>query len=108
MTEDSRHHIRRFVKRKYDLPHIAYLLGGTESAGPATGTAGATAAASNSSISGGSEWLRISSRGRTVEYPLKPWEQISDPLPNAGDNDTSLAITLFCARKVGCKMIGGA
>ncbi|KAF3219135.1 RNA polymerase II mediator complex subunit [Orbilia oligospora] len=48
-----------------------------------------------------SEWLKGMSRGRLVEYSLKPWEQVSDPTPVAGDNDTSLSMTLFHARKVG-------
>ncbi|KAK6341945.1 RNA polymerase II mediator complex subunit [Orbilia blumenaviensis] len=97
MSEESRQHIRRFLRRRYDLPQIGYMLGGIEAwnTGPIGGVAG--------NVGATSEWLKgMSSRGRVVEYSLKPWERVSDPTPVAGDNDTSLSITLFHARKVGC------
>lgn len=101
MNEESRQHIRRFLKRRYDLPQIGYMLGGIEAwnTGPTGGVAG--------NVGATSEWLKgMSSRGRVVEYSLKPWEQVSDPTPVAGDNDTSLSMTLFHARKVGCVCSG--
>ncbi|KAF3161932.1 RNA polymerase II mediator complex subunit [Orbilia oligospora] len=100
MNEESRQHIRRFLKRRYDLPQIGYMLGGIEalSMGPTGGVAG--------NVGATSEWLKGMSRGRLVEYSLKPWEQVSDPTPVAGDNDTSLSMTLFHARKVGCVCSG--
>ncbi|KAF3915726.1 hypothetical protein AA313_de0204357 [Arthrobotrys entomopaga] len=103
MNEESRQHIRRFLKHRYDIPQISYLLGGIEiwNVGPAGG--GATMAGISAS---GSEWLKGWSRGRYFEFPLKPWEQVSDPTPVAGDNDTSLSMTFFHARKVGCVFAG--
>ncbi|KAK6522114.1 RNA polymerase II mediator complex subunit [Arthrobotrys megalospora] len=101
MSEESRQHIRRFLRRRYDLPQIGYMLGGIEAwnTGPTGGTAG--------NVGATSEWLKeMSSRGRLMEYSLKPWEQVSDPTPVAGDNDTSLSMTLFHARKVGCVYSG--
>ncbi|KAF3214584.1 RNA polymerase II mediator complex subunit [Orbilia oligospora] len=100
MNEESRQHIRRFLKRRYDLPQIGYMLGGIEalSMGHTGGVAG--------NVGATSEWLKGMSRGRLVEYSLKPWEQVSDPTPVAGDNDTSLSMTLFHARKVGCVCSG--
>ena len=44
-------------------------------------------------------------RGATVEreklapYPLRRWEMLGEPTPNIGENDTSLSLTLFGARK---------
>ncbi|KAK4495399.1 hypothetical protein PRZ48_013730 [Zasmidium cellare] len=37
---------------------------------------------------------------KTVPYPLRRWEIMSDATPTVGDNDTSLSLTLFGARKV--------
>ena len=90
---------------------INYLLGGFEvSSSP---TLGATPAASGASAvswynsnSGAVEWLKGYQRGKLVDYPLKPWEKLSDPTPFPGDNDTCLSLALFSARKVACK--GGA
>ncbi|EPS36802.1 hypothetical protein H072_9642 [Dactylellina haptotyla CBS 200.50] len=88
MNEESRQHIRRFLKRRYDLPQISYLLGGIEVWN--VGHSDARAAAASAGAPTGSEWLKGLSRGRLVDYPLKAWEQVSDPTPVAGDNDTSL------------------
>lgn len=33
------------------------------------------------------------------QFPLKRWEMLGEPGPNVGDNDTSLSLTLFEARK---------
>ncbi|KAK6353406.1 RNA polymerase II mediator complex subunit [Orbilia brochopaga] len=93
MSEESRQQLRRFLRRKYHVPQICYLLGGVE----AWTMNGVTTA-----VSGTSEWMRGLSRGRLVDFPVKPWEQVSDPTPMAGDNDTSLSMGLFHARKVGC------
>ena len=37
---------------------------------------------------------------RNTAYPLRRWEVISDPTPVMGENDTSLSLGLFGARKV--------
>ncbi|KAF2163113.1 hypothetical protein M409DRAFT_68735 [Zasmidium cellare ATCC 36951] len=37
---------------------------------------------------------------KTVPFPLRRWEIMSDATPAVGDNDTSLSLTLFGARKV--------
>ncbi|KAF3930239.1 hypothetical protein ABW20_dc0104813 [Dactylellina cionopaga] len=103
MNEESRYHIRRFLKRRYDLPQISYLLGGIEIWNAGHPGGGSVA---GGGVGASSEWLKGLSRGRLVDYPLKPWEQVSDPTPVAGDNDTSLSMMLFHARKVGCPLAG--
>lgn len=37
---------------------------------------------------------------KTVPFPLRRWEIMSDATPMVGDNDTSLSLSLFGARKV--------
>jgi mediator of RNA polymerase II transcription subunit 12 len=37
---------------------------------------------------------------KVVPYPLRRWEIMSNATPTVGDNDTSLSLTLFGARKV--------
>lgn len=44
-------------------------------------------------------WLQLSQKGKTMTYPLRRWEILSEPTPNIGENDTSLSLTLFQARK---------
>ncbi|KXT10555.1 hypothetical protein AC579_8331 [Pseudocercospora musae] len=48
--------------------------------------------------------LRLDGRSlaemKTVPFPLRRWEIMSDATPMVGDNDTSLSLSLFGARKV--------
>jgi mediator of RNA polymerase II transcription subunit 12 len=49
-------------------------------------------------------WLRAKlSGGRraslTVPYPLRRWEMLAESTPNVGENDTSLSLKLFQARR---------
>ncbi|KAH7386149.1 RNA polymerase-like protein II mediator complex component Srb8 [Cadophora sp. MPI-SDFR-AT-0126] len=37
---------------------------------------------------------------KLTQFPLKRWEMLGEPTPNLGENDTSLNLTLFGARKV--------
>jgi mediator of RNA polymerase II transcription subunit 12 len=57
-----------------------------------------------------SEWLVLSQkerlRGAAVaekeklsQFPLRRWEMLGEPTPNVGENDTSLSLTLFGARR---------
>ena len=64
-----------------------------------------------------SDWLVLSQKERTTvttaperrgaglereklaPYPLRRWEMLGEPTPNIGENDTSLSLTLFGARK---------
>ena len=54
-----------------------------------------------------SQWLVLSTRERIggvekeklTQYPLRRWEMLGEPTPNVGENDTSLSLTLFGARK---------
>lgn len=36
---------------------------------------------------------------KLAPYPLRRWEMLGEPTPNIGENDTSLSLTLFGARK---------
>jgi mediator of RNA polymerase II transcription subunit 12 len=38
-------------------------------------------------------------REKVAPYPLRRWEMLGEPTPNIGENDTSLSLTLFGARK---------
>lgn len=45
-------------------------------------------------------WLQLNQKGRLLPYSLRPWELLSEPTPNVGENDTSLSLSLFQARKI--------
>ncbi|KAK0111317.1 RNA polymerase II mediator complex subunit [Cadophora gregata] len=63
------------------------------------------------------EWLLLRQKDRTLSvtdpeensvekvkltpFTLKRWEMLGEPTPNVGENDTSLSLTLFGARRVG-------
>jgi hypothetical protein len=47
-----------------------------------------------------SEYLSVLCRGKQVEFVTKPWERLAEPTPNVGENDVSLGLTLFKARKL--------
>lgn len=46
------------------------------------------------------DWLQLNQKGKLMSFPLRRWEILSEPTPNVGENDTSLSLTLFNARKV--------
>jgi len=44
---------------------------------------------------------RPAEKEKLTPFPLKRWEMLGEPTPNVGENDTSLSLTLFGARKLG-------
>lgn len=78
LSEDTRAHCMRSVKGHGHNLQLRYLFG---------------------FIDGPSDWLCISQRGKLAPFALRPWETLSEPTPNVGENDTSLNLTLFQARK---------
>ncbi|KAK4966440.1 RNA polymerase II mediator complex subunit [Elasticomyces elasticus] len=42
---------------------------------------------------------RATGEERTTPFPVKQWENLPDPTPSMGENDASLSISLFGARK---------
>ncbi|KAI9819203.1 MAG: RNA polymerase II mediator complex subunit [Pycnora praestabilis] len=78
LSEDARAQCTRFLKDKSQDPRLQYLFGYRESP---------------------SEWLQLSQRGKLIPYPLRAWEILPEPAPNVGENDTSLSLGLFQARK---------
>jgi mediator of RNA polymerase II transcription subunit 12 len=36
---------------------------------------------------------------KLAPFALRRWEMLGEPTPNVGENDTSLSLTLFGARK---------
>jgi mediator of RNA polymerase II transcription subunit 12 len=79
LPEDARLNCARSLKDKVSDPGIQYIFG-----------------FSASSV----DWLQLSQKGKVVSYPLRRWEILSEPTPNVGENDTSLSLTLFGARKI--------
>jgi mediator of RNA polymerase II transcription subunit 12, fungi type len=81
LSEEQRSSIRRFLTDKPAKPlspFIRYLFG--FHLGP-------------------TDWLWATQRGKVVPFPVKRWEILNEPTPNVGENDTSLSLTLFHARK---------
>ena len=79
LPEDARLNCIRSLKDKTFNPRIEYIFG--YSAPP-------------------NDWLHLSQNGKLIPYPLRRWEILSEPTPIVGENDTSLSLTLFKARKV--------
>jgi mediator of RNA polymerase II transcription subunit 12 len=79
LSEDARIHCVRSLKDKTSDAAVRYIFG--YSALPV-------------------DWLQLSQKGKLVLYPLRRWEILSEPTPNVGENDTSLSLTLFKARKL--------
>jgi mediator of RNA polymerase II transcription subunit 12 len=50
--------------------------------------------------SGGAEGRGIDiEKEKLAPFPLRRWEMLGEPTPNVGENDTSLSLTLFDARR---------
>ena len=49
---------------------------------------------------GGGEGLVLSQRGRMEGFVVRRWENLSEPTPMVGENDTALSLSLFQARRV--------
>ncbi len=79
LTEEARLNCIRSLKDKASNPRMEYIFG--YSAPP-------------------TDWLYLSQNGKLIPYPLRRWEILSEPTPIVGENDTSLSLTLFKARKV--------
>lgn len=79
LPDDARLNCIRSLKDKTFNPRIEYIFG--YSAPP-------------------NDWLQLSQNGKLIPYPLRRWEILSEPTPIVGENDTSLSLTLFKARKV--------
>ena len=62
-------------------PRVGYLLGNIDYPG---------------------DWLKATRAGKLMDFPVKSWELLADPTPGMGENDTSLSLTLFAARKAKC------
>lgn len=43
--------------------------------------------------------LMLNQKGKMVPFPLRRWENLSEPTPMVGENDTALSLSLFQARK---------
>lgn len=79
LSDEARGQCMKYMKdRSYD-PRLQYLFGYQE---------------------GSSDWLKLSQRGKLCPYPLRHWEILPEPTPVVGDNDTSVSLILFEARKV--------
>ncbi|TGZ77979.1 hypothetical protein EX30DRAFT_343545 [Ascodesmis nigricans] len=46
-----------------------------------------------------SDNLEVYQRGKLSDYAIKTWERLSEPTPVIGENDTSLSLRLFRARR---------
>lgn len=79
LPDEARLQCLRLLKEKASNVIIRYLFGYSA---PSTGH------------------LQLYQKGKLVPYPLKRWEILSEPTPNVGENDTSISLTLFQARKI--------
>lgn len=96
LPDDFQQHCTRLLRHSTSNPRVSYLF--SIAANP-------------------TDWLRLKQKQKatgpvgpdrtiaTIEkekltpYPLKRWEMLGDPTPNVGENDTSLNLKLFGARR---------
>jgi mediator of RNA polymerase II transcription subunit 12 len=79
LPEDARSNCVRSLKDKTSDSRIQYIFG-----------------YSTASM----DWMQLNQKGKLMAYPFRRWEILSEPTPNVGENDTSLSLTLFNARRV--------
>jgi mediator of RNA polymerase II transcription subunit 12 len=96
LPDDLRHHCVRSLRDTISNRRVSYVF---------------------SVVKNPSEWLLLSQRDKAgmsglvegrgfgiekeklTAYPLRRWEMLGEPTPNVGENDTSLSLTLFGARR---------
>ncbi|KAI9776029.1 MAG: RNA polymerase II mediator complex subunit [Geoglossum umbratile] len=78
LSDEARVQCTKFMKDKAREPKFRYLFGYQE--GPGNG-------------------LHVAQRDKLFPFHIRRWEILSEPTPNVGENDTSLSLTLFRARK---------
>ncbi|RYP77852.1 hypothetical protein DL771_000949 [Monosporascus sp. 5C6A] len=112
LPEDARQQCARGVRDATSDPRLRYLFSFDHLSGPAEGLMLAQrerppqtaqerrALAANMAMMG----LGTGAMGMVPErlspFQFRRWEILSEPTPNVGENDTSLSLTLFDARKI--------
>jgi mediator of RNA polymerase II transcription subunit 12, fungi type len=100
LPDDMRQNCIRSLRDAISNPRLSYLFSfGTNPSerlvlsqkekGPSSQTVGA-----NDSGEG-----RVAEKEKLTPFPLRRWEMLGEPTPNVGENDTSLSLTLFGARR---------
>jgi mediator of RNA polymerase II transcription subunit 12 len=112
LPDDIRQHCIRTLRYTSSNSRICYLFSfarnpsewlvlsqkdmSSSSIGPMTSNSGG---GSLSTSAGGSRANKGSEKEKLVPFPLRRWEMLGEPTPNVGENDTSLSLTLFGARR---------
>ncbi|KAI9860017.1 MAG: RNA polymerase II mediator complex subunit [Trichoglossum hirsutum] len=78
LGEEARVQCTKFLKDKTHEPRFQHLFGYQEGSG---------------------NGLHVVQRDKVAPFHFRRWEILSEPTPNVGENDTSLSLTLFRARK---------
>jgi mediator of RNA polymerase II transcription subunit 12 len=100
LPDDMRQNCIRSLRDVISNPRLSYLFSfGTNPSewlvlsqkekGPSSQTVGAN----------GSGEGRVAEKEKLTPFPLRRWEMLGEPTPNIGENDTSLSLTLFGARR---------
>lgn len=53
----------------------------------------------NSQLCQGFDGRNLIAKEKLIPFPMQRWEMLGEPTPNVGENDTSLSLTLFGARR---------
>lgn len=78
LPDDTRLQLKRYCKAKKVVPMGSYLMGAKD----------------------GAESLRALQKGKKpLEFAAKAWERLAEPTPNIGENDVTLSLALFRARR---------
>ncbi|RYP32774.1 hypothetical protein DL767_005022 [Monosporascus sp. MG133] len=112
LPEDARQQCARAVRDATSDPRLRYLFSFDHNSGPAEGLMLAQrerppqtaqerrALAANMAMMGLGTGVMGMVPERLSSFQFRRWEILSEPTPNVGENDTSLSLTLFDARKI--------
>ncbi|RYO77199.1 hypothetical protein DL766_010101 [Monosporascus sp. MC13-8B] len=112
LPEDARQQCARAVRDATSDPRLRYLFSFDHHSGPAEGLMLAQrerppqtaqerrAFAANMAMMGLGTGVMGMVPERLSPFQFRRWEILSEPTPNVGENDTSLSLTLFDARKI--------
>lgn len=95
LSEEMRQQCIRSLKETASSPQIRYLL--SFAANPTEWLVLSQKERTMAAISQGGE--KQVEKEKLVPFPLRRWEMLGEPTPNVGENDTSLSLTLFGARR---------
>ena len=99
LPDDLRQNCIRSLRDAVASPRISYLFSSGTNPSEWLALSQKEKGTTSQSVSGnGSGEVRAEEK-KLTPFPLRRWEMLGEPTPNVGENDTSLSLTLFGARR---------